>query len=190
MVHLTSSIPFLLLATITTSSTIPLSKRAPPNIPSPAEALSLLSSITVAPQGPQDGYSRTLFPHWITIQGTCNTRETVLQRDGTNINAGSDCYPISGSWYSAYDGATWTKASDLDIDHMVPLSNAWKSGAADWTTEQRKTFANDLVNPQLIAVTDNVNQQKSDSGPEEWKPPLQSPRCNQRPTIANTPVCG
>lgn len=39
---------------------------------------------------------------------------------------------------------------------MVPLSNAWKSGAADWTTEQRKTFANDLVNPQLIAVTDNV----------------------------------
>jgi len=55
---------------------------------------------------------------------------------------------------------------------MVPLSNAWKSGAASWTTAQRQAFANDLTNPQLLAVTDNVNQSKSDSGPEDWKPPL------------------
>lgn len=55
---------------------------------------------------------------------------------------------------------------------MVPLSNAWKSGAAAWTTAQRQAFANDLTNPQLWAVTDNVNQSKSDSGPEDWKPPL------------------
>ncbi|KLJ10931.1 hypothetical protein EMPG_13749, partial [Blastomyces silverae] len=61
---------------------------------------------------------------------------------------------------------------DVDIDHVVPLSNAWKSGAAGWTTARRREFANDLVNPQLIAVTDNVNQQKSDAGPEEWKPPI------------------
>lgn len=48
----------------------------------------------------------------------------------------------------------------------------WKSGAASWTTAQRQAFANDLTNPQLLAVTDNVNQAKSDSGPEDWKPPL------------------
>ncbi|OAX83380.1 hypothetical protein ACJ72_02255 [Emergomyces africanus] len=179
MVYLASSISVLLgaLTTFTTTSTTPVHKRTPPNIPSPAEARSLLSSITVAPQGPQDGYSRDLFPHWITIQGACNTREVVLKRDGTNINVGNDCYPNSGSWYSVYDGATWTKASDLDIDHMVPLSNAWKSGAAVWTTDKRQKFANDLVNPQLLAVTDNINQEKSDSGPEAWKPPLQTYHC-------------
>lgn len=47
-----------------------------------------------------------------------------------------------------------------------------QSGADKWTTEQRQKLANDLENPQLLAVTDNVNQEKSDSGPEEWKPPL------------------
>ncbi|TVY16532.1 putative secreted protein, partial [Lachnellula arida] len=75
------------------------------------------------------------------------------------------------------DGATWTAASDLDIDHLVPLSNAWKSGAAAWTTPQRQAFANDLTNPQLLAVTDNVNESKSDSGPEDWKPELKSYWC-------------
>jgi hypothetical protein len=55
---------------------------------------------------------------------------------------------------------------------MVPLSNAWKSGAAAWTTARRQSFANDVTNPQLLAVTDNVNQAKGDSGPEAWKPPL------------------
>lgn len=77
----------------------------------------------------------------------------------------------------------------MDIDHVVPLSNAWKvippflmqsfnpltpskSGASSWTTAQRQAYANDLTNPQLIAVTDNVNESKGDAGPEDWKPPL------------------
>ena len=129
----------------------------PPNIPDPATAKSLLSNLTVAPQGPQDGYDRDLFPHWITVEGDCDTRETVLNRDGTDLDIGSDCYPESGSWTSPYDGDTWTEASDIDIDHVVPLSNAWKSGAADWTTDEREVFANDLENPQLISATDNVS---------------------------------
>lgn len=104
----------------------PLVARAPPNVPSKAEATSQLAGLTVAPQGPQTGYSRDLFPHWITQSGTCNTRETVLKRDGTNVVTNSACASTSGSWFSPYDGATWTAASDVDIDHMVPLSNAWK----------------------------------------------------------------
>lgn len=52
------------------------------------------------------------------------------------------------------------------------LTNCNKSGASEWTTEEREAFANDLDIPQLLAVTDNVNQEKSDSGPEEWLPPL------------------
>lgn len=103
-----------------------LVRRSPPNIPSTTSAKSLLSGLTVAAQGSQDGYSRDLFPHWITQSGTCNTREVVLKRDGTNVVQDSSCAATSGSWYSPYDGATWTAASDVDIDHVVPLSNAWK----------------------------------------------------------------
>ncbi|KAM0145383.1 hypothetical protein ACHAP3_000510 [Botrytis cinerea] len=145
---------------------------APTGIPTTATANTELAGLTVAAAGSQDGYSRDLFPHWITISGTCNTRETVLKRDGKNVVVDSACASTSGTWVSPYDGATWTAASDVDIDHLVPLSNAWKAGASAWTTAQRQAFANDLVNPQLLAVTDNVNESKGDRGPEEWKPSL------------------
>ncbi|WP_240807480.1 hypothetical protein [Actinomadura geliboluensis] len=91
----------------------------PPNIPSAATAATRLSELTVAAESHQSTYDRDLFPHWITISGACNTRETVLKRDGTGVVTDSSCYPTSGSWYSPYDGATWTLASDLDIDHML-----------------------------------------------------------------------
>ncbi|NEE39872.1 HNH endonuclease, partial [Streptomyces sp. SID7982] len=94
--------------------------------------------------------------------GACDTREVVLKRDGTNVQQNSSCQATSGSWYSPYDGATWSAASDVDIDHMVPLAEAWRSGASGWTNAQRQSFANDLTRPQLIAVTDNVNQSKGD----------------------------
>jgi hypothetical protein len=103
----------------------PLDARAPPNIPTKATATTLLGGLTVKAQGPQTGYSRDLFPHWITQSG-CNTRETVLKRDGTGVVTDSSCRSTSGSWYSTYDGKTWDAASDVDIDHIVPLSNAWK----------------------------------------------------------------
>lgn len=125
--------------------------------------------------------------------------EYVLKRDGTSVVVNSACTATSGSWFSPYDGATWTAASDVDIDHMVPLKNAWivslsltctlpvndegpqltvvQSGANAWTTAQREAFANDVTRPQLWAVTDNVNQSKGDKNPANWKPPLSSFYC-------------
>ncbi|KAF7866705.1 hypothetical protein EAF04_005547 [Stromatinia cepivora] len=150
---------------------------APTGVPTASTANTELAALTVAAAGSQDGYARDLFPTWNTISGTCNTRETVIKRDGTNVVVNSACAATSGSWTSPYDGATWTSASDLDIDHLVPLSNAWKAGASAWTTAQRQAFANDLVNPQLLAVTDRVNESKGDRGPEEWKPSLTSYWC-------------
>ncbi|ELR02490.1 hypothetical protein VC83_07875 [Pseudogymnoascus destructans] len=172
-----TSVITLALIPLTLAVPAPLVARAPPNIPTTAAAKTALAGLTVAAQGSQTGYSRALFPHWITISGTCNTRETVLKRDGTGVVTDSACASTSGTWLSPYDGATWTAASDVDIDHLVPLSNAWKSGAASWTTPQRQGFANDLVNPQLLAVTDTVNQAKGDKGPEDWKPSLTSYHC-------------
>jgi hypothetical protein len=149
----------------------------PPNIPSYATAVSRLNALTVAAESHGSTYDRTLFPHWITISGTCNTRETVLKRDGSGVVVDSSCAATSGTWYSPYDGATWHLASDIDIDHMVPLAEAWASGAWAWTTAQRQAYANDLGGPELWAVTDNVNQSKGDKDPAEWQPPLASFRC-------------
>ncbi|MDG4823968.1 HNH endonuclease family protein [Asanoa sp. WMMD1127] len=149
----------------------------PPGIPSKASAQSQLNALTVATQGSTSGYSRDLFPHWITISGACNTRETVLRRDGSNVVVSSSCAATSGSWYSPYDGATWSNAADVDIDHVVPLAEAWRSGANSWTTSRRQAFANDLSRPQLIAVTDNVNQAKGDQDPSTWQPSRTAYRC-------------
>jgi hypothetical protein len=154
----------------------PAASAALPTPVSAATARTYLASLTVATEV-RTGYDRDLFPTWITISGTCNTREYVLKRDGTNVVTNSACTATSGSWYSVYDGATWTAASDLDIDHLVPLAEAWDSGARNWTTAARQGFANDITRPQLIAVTDNVNQSKSDQDPAEWMPPLTSYAC-------------
>ncbi|MFJ9036034.1 HNH endonuclease family protein [Streptomyces sp. NPDC102406] len=155
----------------------PPAQAAPPTPVTAATARTYLAELTVKAEGSSDGYSRDKFPHWITQSGTCNTREVVLKRDGKNVTTGSDCAASSGSWYSEYDGATWTAPADVDIDHVVPLSEAWKSGASTWTTARRQSFANDLTRPQLIAVTDNVNQSKGDQDPAEWMPPRTAYAC-------------
>ncbi|MFV0130109.1 HNH endonuclease family protein [Streptomyces sp. HMX112] len=158
-------------------ATAPAAQAAPPTPVSAATARTYLASLTVRTEGSSTGYSRDKFPHWSTQSGACNTREVVLQRDGSGVQQDSSCAAVSGSWYSEYDGATWTAASDLDIDHVVALAEAWRSGANAWTTAQRQAFANDLSRPQLIAVTDDVNQAKSDLDPAEWLPPRSTYRC-------------
>ncbi|MCX5412874.1 HNH endonuclease family protein [Streptomyces sp. NBC_00059] len=165
------------LAATTGLLTAPTATAAMPTPVAASTARTYLSQLTVSAEGSSSGYSRDKFPHWITQSGACNTREVVLKRDGTGVVQDSACAATSGSWYSQYDGATWTAASDLDIDHMVPLAEAWRSGASSWTTAQRQSFANDLTRPQLIAVTDNVNQSKSDQDPGEWLPSRTAYRC-------------
>ncbi|GAA3694364.1 HNH endonuclease family protein [Nonomuraea antimicrobica] len=164
-------------AALTLTVTAQPATAIPPNIPSASTAASRLASLVVSAESHGSTYDRALFPHWTTVSGSCNTREEVLKRDGTNVVTDSSCAATSGSWYSPYDGATWTAASDVDIDHMVPLAEAWASGAWSWTTARRQQFANDLGGPQLWAVTDNVNQSKSDQDPAEWQPPRSAERC-------------
>nr|WP_240955729.1 HNH endonuclease family protein [Micromonospora sp. HNM0581] len=152
-------------------------KATPPNIPSHSTAVSRLNSLTVMAESHQSSYSRDLFPHWVTITGSCNTREQVLKRDGNNVVVNSSCYPTSGSWYSPYDGVTRTNPAEISIDHVVPLAEAWRSGAWAWTTARRQTYANDLGGPELWAVTGTVNSSKGDRDPAAWKPPLASFHC-------------
>lgn len=175
--HLIASVTALALVALLTVVYPQPAGAYPPDIPSKATVQSELNALTVQAEGSSAGYSRDLFPHWISQGNNCNTREVVLQRDGSNVQVGSDCYPTSGSWYSEYDGVTRTVASQISIDHVVALAEAWRSGASSWTTSRRQSFANDLTGPQLIAVTTEVNSSKSDHDPAEWVPPLASKRC-------------
>ncbi|KAL2210913.1 hypothetical protein CC79DRAFT_1366288 [Sarocladium strictum] len=155
----------------------PLPLPDPPGIPSTSTANTLLAGLTVRASTNENTYNRDLFPHWVAISGNCNAREFVLQRDGTNVVVNNACVAQSGTWRSPYDAESTTNASDLDIDHMVPLKNAWISGAASWTTARRQSFANDVSGPQLWAVTAGVNRSKGDRSPDSWVPPLKSFHC-------------
>lgn len=126
------------------------------------------------------GYDRGLFTHWVDADGDgCDTRQEVLIAESlVPVTFSSGCTVTSGEWYSWYDGATWTAPSDVDIDHFVPLSEAWQSGAHGWTAGERRAFANDLGHDvALEAVTDNVNQSKGDRDPAVWLPPLADQSC-------------
>ncbi|MFC0030642.1 HNH endonuclease family protein [Micromonospora chaiyaphumensis] len=135
-----------------------------------------LGELTVAAAGSMKGYSRTRFPHWRDTGKNCDVRDSVLQRDGEGIKL-SGCNVVDGRWESAYDGLALTDPADVDIDHVVPLANAWRSGADEWDDSKRGDFANDLTRPQLIAVSLRSNRAKGDQDPSQWKPANRSYWC-------------
>ena len=150
----------------------------------PAEASQTLNKLQVASPGSMSGYSRERFPHWSRASdfgwtppdSSCDTREAALVRDGKNVKVGKGCKVNSGEWPDPYTGQTYSDPKDLDIDHVVPLANAWRSGASSWDDKQRERYAND---PEvLLSVEDNANQEKGDKGPEAWKPPNKSEWCD------------
>ena len=142
--------------------------------------LSVLQTIRIENERPT-GYVRALFEHWQDIDGDgCDAREQVLKRDSVTLPQVDpyNCKVIAGDWVSPYDGARWSDPTDIDIDHVVALKEAWDSGAWAWSAATRKAYANDTTDRRtLLAVTDNVNQQKSDRDPSNWVPPRKSYVC-------------
>ena len=144
---------------------------------STVSARTLLNRVAVVSESGSSTYVRTKFKHWVDANGDCqNSRMEVLiseSKVAPSYSSASRCTVSRGKWFSYYDGATWTMPSDVDIDHMVPLKEAWESGARTWTAAQRQAYANDLgFGPSLVAVTDNVNQSKGDRDPAQWMPAL------------------
>ena len=123
------------------------------------------------------GYSRDRFPHWREAGANCDVRDKVLARDGTGVRT-RGCNVVSGRWVSSYDGRSHTDPSDMDIDHLVPLADAWRSGADEWDDERRADFANDLTRPALRPVTSSVNRSKGDQDPSQWKPDERGEWCD------------
>ncbi|MCG8926128.1 HNH endonuclease family protein [Lentzea sp. CC55] len=178
----TSLVVFLLLVAVGWYLTkLQSPQENPPATPAPTGSAptgsSDLAALVIAPEGKMAGYSRDRFPHWASQGNSCDTREIVLQRQGVDVKSDKDCKATSGTWTSAYDGVVIKDGGEVDIDHTVPLAEAWRSGADKWTDEQRKAFANDLGGIQLIAVTAKSNRSKGDQDPAKWKPPVAAYGC-------------
>lgn len=162
-----------------------------PGAPAPAPAGSgsgapIVDQLVIAPEGTDDGYDRDLFDHWVDADGDgCDTRCEVLEAERRDDLPGLP----SGGWLSIYDGYSTPDASELDIDHVVALGEAWRSGAAGWDAARREAFANDLADPQaLIAVTAATNRSKGARDPASWQPPAQAAWCEFATAWAATKV--
>jgi Protein of unknown function (DUF1524)/Excalibur calcium-binding domain len=168
------------------STSGPATAAGAPSPPSARKALSVLLGLPVAPPGSMAGYSREQFPHWASEatrygwkepDGSCDVRDAALIRDGEGVQIDDDCTMTAGTWLDPYTGRTLTDSSEVDIDHVVPLANAWRSGAgiSGWSLTDREAYAND---PEVLLSADaGANRAKGDKGPEAWKPPNQDYWC-------------
>ncbi|MFD5017221.1 HNH endonuclease family protein [Streptomyces chartreusis] len=149
-----------------------------------APTLSLTDAVAGLPVATEsrDGYDRNKFRHWNTGDDPadgCKTRAEVLIHEAVDPPVvGAGCRLSGGSWWSYYDATVVTSASGLDIDHMVPLAEAWDSGASAWTPQRREAYANDQgAEASLVAVTARSNRSKADQDPAEWLPPAADVHC-------------
>ena len=160
--------PLLIVLAVATGCVVPATDTGAAGSAAPGSAR-MLGELVVARAASMRGYSRDRFPHWRDTGENCDVRDSVLRRDGTSIRL-KGCDVVDGRWYSPYDGRTYSDPSDVDIDHLVPLADAWRSGADAWTDDERGDFANDLVRPQLRAVSLSANRAKGDQDPSQWRP--------------------
>jgi len=160
------------LATLVTAAWISLAWLGRPDPEPPAQAeesgTALVDRLVVAPELPDAGYDRGLFVHWVDADGDgCDTRCEVLAAERRTDLPGLP----GGGWLSSYDGQTTGDPSQLDIDHVVALAEAWRSGASGWDPGRMEAFANDLDDPgALVAVTGASNRSKGDADPASWRP--------------------
>lgn len=163
---------------------------SPPQTPSTTltpsgDAAEALEKLPVKGRAPKTGdteYSRTLFGDGWESQAGCDVRNVILRRDLVDIQLDdAGCKVVSGLLNDPYTGKSvaFTRGADtsddVQIDHVVALSNAWQTGAQSLTYEQRVAFANDPL--ELLAVDGPTNQQKSDADAATWLPPNKAFRC-------------
>jgi hypothetical protein len=151
--------------------------------------LSVIEAQVTKGRAPKTGYTRAQFGPDLTKsdfdRNGCDTRNDILKRDLTKIvvkEKTKSCVVMSGVLVDPFSGESINFAqgvktsSDIQIDHLVALSNAWQTGAFMLTADQRKAFANDPLN--LLAVKGKLNSQKGESDAATWLPPLKSYRCD------------
>lgn len=136
--------------------------------------LTLILTSTLFSQMPE--YNRSYFKHWVDLDKNCrDARQEVLIEesltDGVVYTSRKECKVAFGMWHGKFNDVVIYNAKDLDVDHLVPLKNAWISGAWRWTDEKREEYANYLEDPEhLIAVSSSANRSKGAKSPDQWLP--------------------
>lgn len=152
----------------------------------PGLAMTVLETLPVKGRAPKTGYARSQFGSaWADVdRNGCDTRNDILRRDLTEIvykPSTRECVVATGVLVDRYSGETINfirgnvTSMQVQIDHVVALSNAWQTGAFKLSAEKRKALANDPLN--LFAVKGRLNSQKGDGDTATWLPPLKSFRC-------------
>lgn len=143
-----------------------------------ALVLFLVLTLTV-PASSFTQYKRNDYRHWVDVDRDClNTRHEVLRQESLTPPVISNCKVISGTWYDPYTGKVFRRASELDVDHFIPLAEAHRSGAWKWSKKRKREYANDLTHPDtLIAVSKSANRSKGDKDPSRWMPPNKRYKC-------------
>ena len=145
-----------------------------PQMPSGGDGVTLTISVAPATSDIPE-YNRKDWRHWTDEDGDCqDARQEVLiveSQSTVAYESCDECRVESGDWFGVYTGESFTDPGNLDVDHMVPLANAHRSGGWAWSKERKAEYANDLSYPNhLIAVQASANRQKGSKGPEDWKP--------------------
>ncbi len=168
-------------ATPAPTESAPTTTPTAPQTPSGDEGITL--TISVAPDS-QDipDYNRGDWRHWIDADRDCQDarQEALIAESLSSVvyETQDQCRVESGDWFGAYTGESFADPGDLDVDHMVPLENAHRSGGWAWSKERKADYANDLSYANhLIAVQASANRRKGSKGPEEWKPPRREYWC-------------
>lgn len=154
----------------------PVSQSAPQG-----SAADALNELAVKGRAPKTGYARAQFGDgWASVRG-CDTRNIILRRDMTDAAQNDKCQVVSGTLDDPYTGKIieFTRGAgtsdDVQIDHVVALSDAWQTGAQQLTSDRREQLANDPL--ELLAVDGPANQQKSDGDAATWLPSNKPFRC-------------
>ena len=174
-----SPVPSATPAPTSAPTSAPTAKPTPTKRPQKVTYASLIAALPVAEET-GNGYDRGLFRLWTDADGDgCDTRREVLMKESlTAVSVSSGCRLTGGKWFSAYDSVKTTDPSTFDIDHFVPLKEAWDSGARGWDSATRTAYANDLgYEGSLIAVSASSNRTKSDRDPSKWMPNAAGYRC-------------
>ena len=140
---------------------------------SAATAADVLPLLKVQSIDTAHSYDRAAFRHWTDADSDgCNTRyEVLIEESTTPVSVAPSCTLTGGTWVSPYDGVTATSPAGIEIDHVVALAEAWRSGAWAWNAQQREEFANDLGVPYALTAASTVsNQSKADKDPARWMP--------------------
>jgi hypothetical protein len=154
---------------------------APATAPDVTDLHGVLGQLTVADYDPaRPPYVRDDYDGngWRDYDGDCiNTRNEVLAERSEIPATFSGCNVTSGQWTDPYDGAIYTLAVDVQIDHLVALAEAHRSGGWRWDSATKERFANDTTNDHLVVAGGTTNQSKADKRPDQWMPPLDSADC-------------